>query len=919
MRNVILFILCLLFSYLRTSYALPIEKIESIKIMKGVSNDYMEEGIPKESDVIDSLCQTLYQAPQVQENIYIHMDNQCYFLGDTLWYKAYVVRSDNMRPTNLSHILYVELLTPDGYLVERQQLCLNDDGGTNGQFVLTDSLYSGYYELRAYTKWQLNFNASEREHKIYDRHYFYNKRFEDEYFEAYDGLYSRVFPIYEKPVHKGDFSDKLFLPRPKQRIYTTSPKLNVKFYPEGGQLVKGIKSRIAFEVTDENGKALSLEGTMDDGNIIQPEHMGRGFFYYTPSDSEVSVSYTYASKKYKFKLPVPLDKGCICHYDYKNLTLELSANIQLGAISFSNRGRCMYFKRLETAEYMISIKDIHLPTGINEVVVYDRNAMPMLSRLIFIDNEDVGKEICLNHPKEISAYELSNITVDCSDSNKDLKTISLSIRDKSGDEATYNDGNILTELLLTSEIKGFVANPAFYFHKNKIAHPKELDLLLMVQGWRKYKRIEKGQYLPEKFLTYEGQILPISNNLSDDSDFKTSNNNWLSENIEESTDDKTEDCETFEADIDDENKDNLYENYDEQAKMHKKRIKKEVLVEAEMAINNEVFGEVQKTDKNGYFRFRLPEYYGNAILFLTAYNKKDSVRKSLVSRKDKTMMKGGYPDFYIKRNMFFPQFTNPYIWYQTNIPSVEDDRDYINHAISQGDINKVNILPTVKVKKFRKSKHSLVLKKPAMVKDAYKLYNDVVDYGLCQGVYNPYNFPQLASIFLFGYMGMAEDFNVRGMVDGCSYTRNYKAPRSEYDKSMTFAQLGKLMELRRIKNFRIYTDYDKRKDTRLERDGGADVTMMIESVPSDGTRYTYRDRRYVFQGYNEAMEFYSPDYSQYKPTSPSDYRRTLYWNPNAEIGEDGKLNISFFGNSHKCELSVTACGIGKSGQIYFTE
>ena len=58
---------------------------------------------------------------QVQEKVYIHTDNQCYFVGDTLWYKAYVVRADNLHPTDMSRILYVELLSPDGVLVERQR------------------------------------------------------------------------------------------------------------------------------------------------------------------------------------------------------------------------------------------------------------------------------------------------------------------------------------------------------------------------------------------------------------------------------------------------------------------------------------------------------------------------------------------------------------------------------------------------------------------------------------------------------------------------------------------------------------------------------------------------------------------------------------------------------------------------------
>ena len=81
-----------------------------------------------------------------QEKVYLHLDNTCYFVSDTIWYKGYVTRSDKGTLTDLSKILYVELLTPDGFLVERQQLEM-PNGTANGAFTLTDSLYAGYYAV----------------------------------------------------------------------------------------------------------------------------------------------------------------------------------------------------------------------------------------------------------------------------------------------------------------------------------------------------------------------------------------------------------------------------------------------------------------------------------------------------------------------------------------------------------------------------------------------------------------------------------------------------------------------------------------------------------------------------------------------------------------------------------------------------
>ena len=90
-----------------------------------------------------------------QEKAYLHLDNTCYFLGDTIWYKGYVTRSDRGTLTDLSKILYVELLTPDGYSVERQQLEMEDgthvraEGHALCRLLRIEGLYALDAQLRA--------------------------------------------------------------------------------------------------------------------------------------------------------------------------------------------------------------------------------------------------------------------------------------------------------------------------------------------------------------------------------------------------------------------------------------------------------------------------------------------------------------------------------------------------------------------------------------------------------------------------------------------------------------------------------------------------------------------------------------------------------------------------------------------------
>ena len=154
-----------------------------------------------------------------QEEVFVHMDNTCYFLGDTIYYKAYLRRSDTGRPSNLSGLLYVELLNHDGYLVERKKLKMTDGQG-HGTFCLPDTAYSGYYELRAYTRWQLNWGQTEHAHTREAEQWFYSKQMAKQYYRDYDKLYSRVFPVYDKPKTPGEYVDDMTL-RPLRRTVKT--------------------------------------------------------------------------------------------------------------------------------------------------------------------------------------------------------------------------------------------------------------------------------------------------------------------------------------------------------------------------------------------------------------------------------------------------------------------------------------------------------------------------------------------------------------------------------------------------------------------------------------------------------------------------------------------------------------------------
>lgn len=895
------------------------------------------------ADAIDSLESVLRDKPQIQEKIYLHLDNNCYFLGDTIWYKAYVVTADDLHPTNLSKLLYVELLNSDGFVVERQHVIVSDKGLTCGQFALSDSLYSGYYEIRAYTKWQLNFNVTHRKYSFIDERRFYNKQMCADFFREYPGLYSRVVPVYNK-VENGSYDERYMSRRPKQHMQKSTRRLLVKFLPEGGNSVLGVKNTIAFEATDQDGQAVDVEGKLADGTTVKTDYMGRGVFSYTPSDTQEKISFKWEGKEYSFKLPKAGKQGVVLHYDHLTSTATVNAvGIKAAAYAVLCRGRLQKFQRLN-GESNISLKDIPLPTGINDIVIYDADAHPLASRLFFVNNHDMGTKIDMKMTTDagevgdktiLKPYQKVDFELLSATNASSPKTYSIAIRDARTDDCGYDDGNILTDMLLSSELRGFVAYPAYYFASDDAEHTSRLDQLMMIQGWRRYKRVKKARYMPELTTTFEGSVYKIPNtaetiepedvekmmkspSLSSDKSDTFAFLNRSGGNIDENVtpvDDSVAEVPEIETDLQEEATIEPLDDFH-----NGKALKKEVLVEGEVEFDGKSYGVVAKTGDGGKFSFQIPPYYDNGILFIKAYNVKDSVKRSMEGLKDKKWRdERAFPDYYVKRDMFFPVFTYPYSWYQVNSPEllfVDEDDDGNIPQTSRLAGN--HTLQTVIVKSRRRGKRSWDLSKPAIVRDIYALYNDVTDYGLSPGVMNFKKFPLQAVNGLFGNMGLMQQPNVRAMMEKATFFRNYVQGTSEFDVNMSTNYMFDHLRLSRMKEVRVYTDYELRTDSGYVAEANA-ASVLLDFIPieDDGVRPSYRDRRYVFPGITYAEEFYSPDYSALSPQRPVDYRRTLYWNPNARPDAEGKFTISFYNNSRPTRVRVSAAAIDSGGKIYY--
>lgn len=896
---------------------------------------------------------------QVQEKVFVHTDNMCYFVGDTLWYKAYVVRADDLKFTDMSRLLYVELLSPDGIVVERQTVIVSNKGFGSGCFALTDSLYSGFYELRAYTRWMLNFNVTLHRYSRDDKFSFYNKQMAADFFRQWDGLYSRVLPVYTKPEQAGDYTYKRTYQRPKTRIQKPKKEdLAVNFYPEGGNLIEGLPNRVAFEVTNQLGEIVNIKGIVTAGDAkvadIATSHNGRGVFVVTPAGKRLRASFTWRGKEYKFNLPKAEEAGATMRVGEGSIAIsssQLPQDRKYG-LSIICRGVLKHFQEVVfDASGKATITIPQLPTGVNDITLFDTKGQVLSDRLIFVNNHDYdGNYITVESEikNSYSPYEQISVSVKAAGVTEPTN-LSLAIRDTRTDEPTYNDGNMMTDLLLSSELKGFIANPAYYFEADDDKHRADLDLLMMVQGWRKYKWQElsdtiymKRRYEPETTLTVEGSVykmLSISEVQPEEiGEWKNGVGMVGLKELEEeattteaettadefySTEDMSTTIETAQGTSNIEYGSIMSAN--SHLGVNHSNLRHEVLVEAEVILGSDIASSVQKTEK-GRYKFQIPPFYGQAYLRMKAYKEKDSLKKNMLSRQDaKVMDEDAYPDYYVKRDMFYPRYSTKYSYYQDHTPDVIIPT--ITEEMSDLSMeNDVHQLRNVDVKGKRRGRRAIDFTKPAFVCDAYDLYNDITDYGLSFGKFDMRQFPIQICKFLYGNMGRYDDFNVDGRVKGTVFYRNYSIADADpfgtrdFNKFTPYA-LYDMLKLKRMMNIRVYSDYEPRNEdsTMVSDEYTADATVEFELIPDDGKQPTSRDRRIVIKGINQPVQFYNPDYSTQQPAEPVDHRRTLYWNPNARTDEEGRFTATFYNNSKETRIKVNAAGLTSDGRMLSTK
>jgi len=899
----------------------------------------------------------------VQEKVYLHFDNNCYFLGDTIWYKAYVVLADDNTPQPLSKILYVELLNEQGYPLERQQLVVDENGQANGQFAINDTTFAGYYEIRAYTKWMLNFGyehvyswyskswyrpdmengwypiendelqalvqqqqqdddpdyiykgsleiyldedgkeiePNEKEQKKvksivrkdreYDTGFNIDRDGMERNYRQNSNLFSRVIPVYNRPDSAEHYMRKIMPTKITMgdfQVNWLTPEFEVKFYPEGGTMVEGFPCKVAWEAMNQELERLNVRGVLlEDGEEIDsllPIHAGRGMFTFTPQKGKnYKARFVFGEHKFSFKLPDAERYGArlVVEQDEEGVYFNVARNFKEDRrLSLMVLSRGQHIKTFNItgneAIWEDAMYQEDLPEGVCQAVLVDSEGNVFADRLFFINRIEEAKAHVFiggipNRPyRPLEKIKLNLIATDSKGSPLQEQTFSVAVRDADQLDPTFASGNILTNLLLESEIKGFVETPDYYFEANDEKHQQALDLLLMIQGWRRYDWhyvISPDQftlqYLPEQKMIIYGHAMPLRKNIfnKDQGLFQIT-----ARLFNTSSDLKEGDTYLFEGNV--------------------------------------------KADTAGYFQIPYEPFYGTARLSLRAKFVKKLEKKNY----DKVEHD---PKIFIRKQYYFPQGIKAYSWYETHSPDNFKDRK-LTWEDFQEDIYASEWIPQVNIKSKRRP-HA----KRQRDKYVYKVpFLDFINDKWDQGYYKTFYLLDNTEFPLGEYQILLDGF-VRHQ-----YVTDYNTHETHIAaidwSAGDFAEHPEIFSfMNTFSGINVVSDAPRRptpyEHYHLDRQESGEGTVGIDAFLNYVTyakkdRPELKGREYVLKGFNRPAEYYNPDYSKAKLPEIKDYRRTLYWNPKVTTDKYGQASIEFYNNSVCTTVDVSAEGVTSHGE-----
>lgn len=444
------------------------------------------------SQMLDSMLK-VYAEQVPYQKAHVHFDKDLYRAGETIWFKAYLFSGFSL--STGSKNFYAELINDKGIIIQRKVYPITESS-TAGNFDIADSMPAGNLIFRGYTSWMLNFDTA--------------------------FIFNKTIAIANKAgvVEKRNLAEAV-------------KSYSIQFFPEGGNLVNGLPSVVAFKANDQFGMPVVVKGNIVDSkgtviNSFASIHDGMGKFDLTPAPEQVysAVWTDAAGKQQTTPLPEIKQQGFVLKLmtagNKKIFTLNRSDGVQeswkkVNVVALLGQERVYKAKAnlTDTKVTSGSIPTEGFPSGLLQVSVFSDTWEPIVERIIMIDNKNYNFEVKVNTPELNTNFRAKN-TIEIQVDDTLLSNLSLSVTDAAIGKQNFGE-NIISRMLLTGDIKGYVHNPAYYFTGNADSLSNNLDLVMLTHGWRRYNwaNLVKGRkpvlkFTNENYLSLDAKVFGVT-------------------------------------------------------------------------------------------------------------------------------------------------------------------------------------------------------------------------------------------------------------------------------------------------------------------------------------------------------------------------------------------------------------------------
>ncbi len=489
-----------------------------------------------------------------EDRIYVQSDKPFYNPGETIWFSVFIRDAATFKASTKSDIVYAELINPKGS-VEKMLTLIAKKGIASGDFSLADDIPGGIYTLKAHSSWQKNDPDPAffiKEIQVQDvvlprlkmKLDFEKKAYGPGAHAAADlslttnenkplGTFPVTFTVSVAGAQifqgsaktDGAGKVKIAFDLPKKLISSDGllnvlidydgqtesisrsipivlNKIALSFFPEGGDLVSGLKSAVAFKAVNEFGKAADIEGTIidNDSNKIetfQSFHMGMGGFTFEPREGK-----TYMARITKpsgitelYPLPEAMPQGYVLNVNAveKNvLKLAIGSTREEKLLVFLQiRGKEYYSKEINAKKGIndITVDITKCPIGVAQITLFDSKGIERAERLVFVNKHRKASVTIKTDKQKYMPREKVKLTITASDETGMRMPGNFALAVTDDQLLSFADdksSTILSHMLAESDIKGKVEEPRFYFDPKEQKADKALDYLLMTNGWRRF-------------------------------------------------------------------------------------------------------------------------------------------------------------------------------------------------------------------------------------------------------------------------------------------------------------------------------------------------------------------------------------------------------------------------------------------------